>query len=93
MKKITWRTLQDVDAHRQYIYDAIVSYRKMKNRGVVATFRRDRFTAFGVRYMETHDLMECMRFASAVSTLKCLKLGGRTGIPTRAQVDEFLRNH
>jgi sulfofructose kinase len=37
--------------------------------------------------------MECMRFASAVSALKCLKLGGRTGIPTRAQVDEFLRSH
>jgi sugar/nucleoside kinase (ribokinase family) len=50
-------------------------------------------TAFGVRYLETHDLMECMRFASAVSALKCLKLGGRTGISTRAQVDEFLRNH
>ena len=50
-------------------------------------------TAFGVRYLETHDLMECMRFASAVSALKCLKLGGRTGIPTRAQVDEFLRSH
>ena len=49
--------------------------------------------AFGVRYLETHDLMECMRFASAVSALKCLKLGGRTGIPTRAQVDEFLRTH
>ena len=46
LKKITWRTLQDVDAHRQYIYDAIVSYRKMKNRGVVATFRRDRFDRF-----------------------------------------------
>ena len=50
-------------------------------------------TAFGVRYLETHDLMECMRFASAVSALKCLKLGGRTGIPTRVQVDEFLRSH
>ena len=46
LKKITWRTLQDVDVHRQYIYDAIVSYRKMKNRGVVATFRRDRFDRF-----------------------------------------------
>ena len=49
--------------------------------------------AFGVRYLETHDLMECMRFASAVSALKCLKLGGRTGIPTRAEVDEFLKTH
>ena len=48
-------------------------------------------TGFGVRYLETHDLMECMRFASAVSAIKCLKLGGRAGIPTRAQVDEFLK--
>ena len=48
---------------------------------------------FGVRYLETHDLMDCMRFASAVSAIKCLKLGGRAGIPTRAQVDEFLKSH
>ena len=50
-------------------------------------------TAFGVRYLETQDLMECMRFASAVSALKCLKLGGRTGIPNRQQVEDFLRTH
>ncbi len=50
-------------------------------------------TAFAVRYLETHDLMECMRFASAVAALKCLKLGGRTGLPSRAEVDEFLRTH
>ena len=48
---------------------------------------------FGVRYLETHDLMDCMRFASAVSAIKCLKLGGRAGIPNRAQVDEFLKTH
>ena len=46
--------------------------------------------AFGVRYLETRDLMECMRFASAVSALKCLKLGGRAGIPTRQEVEVFL---
>ena len=49
--------------------------------------------AFGVRYLETQDLMECARFASAVSAIKCLKLGGRAGIPTRKEVDEFLKNH
>lgn len=47
--------------------------------------------AFGVRYLETQDLMECMRFASAVSAIKCLKLGGRAGIPSRKDVDEFLK--
>lgn len=46
LKKITWDSLQDVDAHRHIIYYAIVSYRRMKNRGVVATFRRDRFDRF-----------------------------------------------
>ena len=49
--------------------------------------------AFCVRYLETKDVYECMRFASAVSALKCLKSGGRTGIPTRAEVDEFLKTH
>ncbi|MBP5182660.1 MAG: carbohydrate kinase family protein [Lentisphaeria bacterium] len=47
--------------------------------------------AFAVRYLETQDLMECMRFASAVSALKCLKLGGRAGIPDQAQTEEFLK--
>lgn len=49
--------------------------------------------AFGVRYMETGDLRESARFASAVSAIKCLKLGGRAGIPTREVVNEFLKNH
>lgn len=49
--------------------------------------------AFGVCYLETHDLMECMRFASAVSAIKCLQLGGRAGIPDRDQVDRFLAEH
>lgn len=50
-------------------------------------------TGFCVRYLETRDLRECMRFGSAVSAIKCLQLGGRAGIPTRAQVDAFLRAH
>lgn len=46
LKKITWKVETDVDAHRQYIFDAIVSYRKMKNQGVVAVFHRDRFDSY-----------------------------------------------
>lgn len=46
LKHITWQSLQDVDKHRQIIYDAIVSYRRMKNQGVVAIFNRDRFDRF-----------------------------------------------
>ena len=43
LKPITWNELQDIDAHRQIIFEAIVKYRKMKNQGVVAVFKRDRF--------------------------------------------------
>ena len=50
-------------------------------------------TGFALRYLETHDLMESMRFASAVSALKCLQPGGRTGIPSRDEVDRFLENN
>ena len=46
LKPITWNSLQDVDAHRQIIMEAIVKYRKMKNQGVVAIFRRDRFDRY-----------------------------------------------
>lgn len=46
LKKITWKVETDVDAHRQYIFDAIVSYRKMKNQGVVAIFHRDRYDSY-----------------------------------------------
>ena len=40
---VTWHKLQDVDAHRQIIFDAIVQYRRMKNIGVVAVFDRLKF--------------------------------------------------
>lgn len=49
LKHVTWHKLQDVDAHRQIIFDAIVQYRRMKNIGVVAVFDRlkyDRFAHF-----------------------------------------------
>ncbi|MBR1519945.1 MAG: phosphoenolpyruvate synthase [Bacteroidaceae bacterium] len=46
LKKITWNVETDVDAHRQYIFDAIVSYRRMKNQGVVAIFHRDRYDSY-----------------------------------------------
>lgn len=46
LKSVTWESYQDVDVHRQIIFDAIVKYRKMKNRGVVAEFLRDRFDRY-----------------------------------------------
>ncbi len=47
LKHVTWHKLQDVDAHRQIIFDAIVQYRRMKNIGVVAVFDRGKFDAYG----------------------------------------------
>lgn len=46
LKQITWDSLQDIDAHRKIIFEAIVKYRKMKNQGVVAVFKRDRFDRY-----------------------------------------------
>ena len=46
LKSITCDSYEDVDAHRQIIFDAIVKYRKMKNRGVVAEFIKERFDSY-----------------------------------------------
>lgn len=46
LKKVTWQRLQDVAAHRQIIFDAIVQYRHMKNIGIVAVFDRMKFDAY-----------------------------------------------
>ena len=46
LKDVTWHKLQDVDAHRQIIFDAIVQYRHMKNIGVVAVFDRMKFDSY-----------------------------------------------
>ena len=46
LKHITQDEYDDVHEHRQFIFDAIVRYRKMKNRGVVAEYLRGRFDRF-----------------------------------------------
>ena len=46
LKNITWHKYPDVEAHRQFIFDAIVAYRHMKNLGVVAVFNKDRFDSY-----------------------------------------------
>lgn len=51
-------------------------------------------TAFAIRWLETHDLMECQRFAAATSAIKCRGLSGRPpSAPTRAEVEAFLASH
>ena len=46
LKQVTWASLQDLDAHRKIIFEAIVKYRQMKNQGVVAVFKRERFDRY-----------------------------------------------
>ncbi|MBF0530513.1 MAG: sugar kinase, partial [Deltaproteobacteria bacterium] len=40
--------------------------------------------------MADWNMADCMKFASAVAAMKCTQIGGRTGIPTLGQVEEFL---
>lgn len=46
LKGITWHKLQDVELHKQIIFDAIVKYRRMKNIGTVAVFDRKKFDRY-----------------------------------------------
>jgi len=46
--------------------------------------------AFLSEWLRGTDVRSCLRFASAVSALKCLKLGGRAGIPSREETERFL---
>lgn len=46
LRQITWEEDTDVDVYRKIIFDSIVKYRKMKNQGVVAVFKRDRFDRY-----------------------------------------------
>lgn len=43
MREHRFENLEEAPAVRQLIYDLIVKYRKMKNRGVVAIFKRNRY--------------------------------------------------
>ena len=49
---------------------------------------------FAIRYLETRDLLECQRFAAAVSAIKCRGLSGRPpAAPTRQEVEQFLERN
>ena len=47
--------------------------------------------AFAVRFVETRDVVESMRFAAAAAAIKCTRFGGLMGAATRAEVDAFLK--
>ena len=46
LKQISVEDVNDMDALRKIIFEAIVKYRKMKNQGVVAEFQRERFDRY-----------------------------------------------
>lgn len=43
-------------------------------------------------YLMGYDPKEAARYASAVSYIKCTRLGGRAGIPTREMTERFLKD-
>jgi len=47
--------------------------------------------AFALALAEDRPIDEVVRRASAAAALKCTRFGGRAGIPTAGEVDEFLR--
>lgn len=46
IRPLLCHSVEEVDRHRQVIFKAIVKYRKMKNQGVIAVFKRDRFDRY-----------------------------------------------
>jgi sulfofructose kinase len=48
--------------------------------------------ALAVALSEKQPIEQALRFANAASALKCMTFGGRTGIPTRDMVNDFLKN-
>ncbi len=46
--------------------------------------------AFSVMLAEGLDTAECARLACGVAAMKCTRLGGRAGLPTRKELDAFL---
>ncbi len=47
--------------------------------------------AFALRLAEGTNEAEAVRFANAVAALKCTKQGGRSGSPSRPEVEQFMK--
>ena len=47
--------------------------------------------AFSLGLAEGQDEIDAARFANAVAALKCTRLGGRAGSPTRSEVTTFMK--
>ncbi len=46
--------------------------------------------AFALMLAEGRPTDECARIATAVGAMKCRRLGGRAGLPTRAELEKFM---
>ncbi len=46
LRQLSLEHINNLDEARQIIFDAIVGYRRIKNRGVIAVFQRDRFDMY-----------------------------------------------
>jgi sulfofructose kinase len=49
--------------------------------------------AYLLSICEHGDCVRAARFANAVAALKCTRMGGRAGLPTRAEADAFMKEH
>ncbi len=49
--------------------------------------------AFAWALAQGRAAADCARIAAAVSALKCRRLGARSGLPTRPELDSFLADH
>ncbi|MGL4438330.1 MAG: PfkB family carbohydrate kinase [Bosea sp. (in: a-proteobacteria)] len=47
--------------------------------------------AFALALAEHQTELQAVRFANAAAAIKCTRFGGRKGAPTRAEVEQFLR--
>jgi len=68
----------------------VVSFPAYEVKAVDTTGAGDVFHgAFLCAYLDGKSLEDCIKFASAVSALKCTKIGGRAGIPTKEEAILF----
>ena len=49
--------------------------------------------AFAYAFIQGWEMERVIEFASATAAIKCMKFGGRTGIPQADEVFDFLKNH
>jgi ribokinase len=64
----------------------------VKVKAVDATAAGDAFTgALAVSYLRIGSLYHAVRYANYVGALTVTKIGAQTSIPTKKQVDDFIR--